>query len=455
MAGSKGKVGKSLQLRLSSWVSIILIVMGISAGAFSFVSAYHEAIELQDDQLGDLKTLIVQKHLSLSNGQNQNYVFPTEPESFLIARFSSTETLPLSKDERELFEKTQSLPEGLQTISFQDRDWRIVLNRGEDGSRLIVGQQTEVRDDAAMDAGVQTLLPILILIPLLLFAVRALVRGMFTPLTALAVKLDASQAHGVAELGISDVPSEIQPFVSALNRLFARLASAAAFQRRFVADAAHELRSPLTALSLQAERLDAGKLDTQEAEERLTLLRSGIARTRALLDQLLNFARAQEERLDKNKASLSLQSVLRLVLEDLQPIAEAKNIDIGFVGTQDALVMASEAEIVSIMKNLIDNALRYTPDGGRVDMTIETTADGSVFQIDDTGPGIPPEERDRVFDPFYRMLGSDVSGSGLGLSIVKATVERIGAKIHLDYTDAAQRNGLRVCIVFPYRSEKQ
>lgn len=449
MAGSQRKIGKSLQLRLSFWVSILLIGMGIGAGAFSFVSAYHEAIELQDDQLGDLKTLIEQKHLSLSNGQNQRYVFPTEPESFLIAQFSPEDSSSLSYDERELFEKIQALPKGLQTISFQGRDWRIYLDQGEDGSRIVVGQQTEVRDDAAMDAGEQTLLPILILIPLLLLVVRALVRSMFAPLTELAVKLDSSQAQGFTELGASDVPAEIAPFVLAINRLFVRLASAAAFQRRFVADAAHELRSPLTALSLQAERLDAQKLDTHEAEERLALLRSGIARTRALLDQLLNFARAQEEQIGEKRTSLSLQSVLRLVLEDLHPIAEAKSIDIGLMGTEDVLVCVSETEITSIMKNLIDNALRYTPEGGRVDMLIETTANGSLFQIDDTGPGIPLEERERVFDPFYRMLGSDVAGSGLGLSIVLATATRIGATIGLAYADEEQKTGLRARVQFP------
>lgn len=449
MAGSQRKVGKSLQLRLSFWVSILLIGMGIGAGAFSFVSAYHEAIELQDDQLGDLKTLIEQKHLSLSNGQSQRYVFPTEPESFLIAQFSPADSSSLSHDERELFEKTQALPKGLQTISFQGRDWRIYLDQGEDGSRIVVGQQTEVRDDAAMDAGEQTLLPILILIPLLLLVVRALVRSMFAPLTELAVKLDSSQAQGFTELGASAVPAEIAPFVLAINRLFVRLASAAAFQRRFMADAAHELRSPLTALSLQAERLDAQKLDTHEAEERLALLRSGIARTRALLDQLLNFARAQEEQIGEKQTPLSLQSVLRLVLEDLHPIAEAKSIDIGLTGTEDAFVCASETEITSIMKNLIDNALRYTPEGGRVDMLIETTANGSLFQIDDTGPGIPLEERERVFDPFYRMLGSNVAGSGLGLSIVLATANRIGATIGLAYADEEQKTGLRARVQFP------
>lgn len=450
MVGSQGIIGKSLQRRLSFWVSIVLIVMGVSAGLVSYISAYQEAVELQDDQLRQLAKLIQNQHLLIPDGENDIHITATSEDAFLVAQFAENEKP--SPQERELFDLVEGLPNGMQTIPLQGHSWRVLLARNADASRLVVGQRKEVSDDAATDAGQQTLLPIVILIPLMLFVVRALVRGMFAPLTRLASRLDKRVALTTTDIGGTDVPAEIAPFLAAMNRLFKRLADAAAFQRRFMADAAHELRSPLTALSLQAERLGAEGLQVQEAATRLDTLQKGMARTRALLDQLLNFAHSQEDGAEEARTPLSLQSVLRLVLEDLLPIAEAKSIDIGLTGTQDALVTAREAEIVSIMKNLIDNALRYTPEGGRVDMRIETMPEGAIFQIDDTGPGIPPEERERVFDPFYRMLGNDVSGSGLGLSIVKATTERCGATIHLDYVDEEQKTGLRTRVVFPLSS---
>ena len=449
MAGAQGKMKRSLQLRLSFWVSIIVLAIGIGAGAFSFFSTFREAIELQDDQIRQLITLMERQHLILPAGTNAHYVQAAADDAFMIARFSDGEEPANSTPEHALFEVVRAMPNGMQTITFQGYSWRVFLSGDAGGSRLIAGQRTEARDETALNAAVQTLVPLLVSIPLLLVAVRVLIRGMFDPLTRLASKLDKPAALELLKIEDPDVPSEIEPFVLAMNKLFERLANAAAFQRRFVADAAHELRSPLTALSLQAESLETENLRPRELKQRLAVLRSGIARTRALLDQLLNFARAQEERTGEDQTAVSLQSVLRFVLEDLYPSAEAKQIDIGFTGTTDAHVKASEAEMVSIMKNLIDNALRYTPAGGRVDMTIEAPPEGPVFQIEDTGPGISPEERERVFDPFYRIPGGEVPGSGLGLSIVLATADKTGAKIQLGYVDEKQKKGLRVRVRFP------
>jgi two-component system OmpR family sensor kinase len=185
-----------------------------------------------------------------------------------------------------------------------------------------------------------------------------------------------------------------------------------AVQRRFVADAAHELRSPLTALSLQAERLAEADLSAQ-AQERLRALRQGIARGRQLLDQLLSLARAQSD-VRPPPARVSVHEVYRRVLEDLMPLAQARQIDIGVEGAPDVAVWTSELDLFTLVRNLADNAIRYTPEGGRVDLIAEDTEGQVTLRVRDNGPGIPPTERDRVFDPFYRTPVQRRSAPGWG-----------------------------------------
>ena len=184
------------------------------------------------------------------------------------------------------------------------------------------------------------------------------------------------------------------------------------------------------------------------ARERLTTLRRGIERGRNLLDQLLTLAKAQAA-LDRPKSSVSVQHVYRRVLEDLMPLAEAKHIDIGVEGEQDAQLWVNELDVIAVVKNLVDNAIRYTPDGGRVDLSVTVGEGRAILRIQDSGPGIQVAERERVFDPFYRTLGSDQVGSGLGLSIVKAVTDRIGAEIQLGFADEVRHSGLYVCVLVP------
>ncbi|OIQ66340.1 swarming motility regulation sensor protein RssA [mine drainage metagenome] len=220
-----------------------------------------------------------------------------------------------------------------------------------------------------------------------------------------------------------------------------------ALQRRFLADAAHELRSPLTALSLQAERLASSDLSNQ-ARQRLDALQSGLHRSRQLLDQLLALARAQES--DKGKASeISVRHIAYQVIEDLMPLAQAKNIDLGMVGEQDIHLTVAEIDLKTLVKNLLDNAIRYTPCGGKIDLHVKNFIGKSILQIEDSGPGIPEDERERIFDPFYRILGNDEVGSGLGLSIVRAIADRLDAVITLGYVREQEKLGLRVSVEFP------
>ncbi|MGH8821477.1 MAG: sensor histidine kinase, partial [Rhodoferax sp.] len=173
----------------------------------------------------------------------------------------------------------------------------------------------------------------------------------------------------------------------------------------------------------------------------------GIRRARSLLDQLLTLARVQDASHEDIQA-VPLQQVFRQVLEDLMPLAQAKNIDVGVVGHQEARVMAPHSDLQTLVKNLVDNAIRYTPRDGQINLSAESDEHGVILQVVDTGPGIAPEERERVFDAFYRVLGQDEAGSGLGLSIVRNIADRLGAKINLAHANESARTGLRVTVTF-------
>ena len=315
------------------------------------------------------------------------------------------------------------------------------------GMQIAVAQEAGLRDEIARDSALRTVMPFLLLVPVLLLVVADLVRKMFRPIATLAEEIEQRSEQDLHAIEDQHVPTEIRSFVVAINRLLARVAQAMNAQRRFVADAAHELRSPLTALSLQAERLADTDMSSQ-ARDRLGALRQGIERSRKLLEQLLSFAKAQLST-DRMNAPISVQSLYRHVLEDLMPLAEARCIDIGVESRQDAWVWASELDMITLVKNLVDNAIRYTPENGRVDLSVRRLEGCVVLRIQDSGPGIAPVERKRIFDPFYRLSGNEQAGSGLGLAIAQAIADRIGAQVRLDYSDEVRQTGLRVDVFIP------
>ena len=203
----------------------------------------------------------------------------------------------------------------------------------------------------------------------------------------------------------------------------------------------------MTAISLQAERLSEAEM-SELARERLQILRQGVNRGRNLLDQLLALAKVQSNP-EFMKTLLPIQNIYYQVLEDLMPLAEAKQIDIGIEGTLNVQIWANELDLIMIVKNLVDNAIRYTPIGGRVDLSVIQRDNRMILQIQDNGPGISVAERERVLDPFYRILGNDQIGSGLGLSIVNAISKRLDAKIDFDFTDKETQTGLKIQISIP------
>ncbi|HDR9283079.1 TPA: two-component sensor histidine kinase, partial [Burkholderia vietnamiensis] len=431
MDGFQKRLKGSVQRKLSLTLLLTILLVAAVAGIFSFHSAFEDAHELQDDVLRQVARIMDRERLSPDRPISEAHDQSADEEDRVIVQRLGQQPSSLSVDAGGPLPLPATLSEGLHTLKLEGKTFRVLIRTTSAGARIAVAQESGFRDEIARDSALRTVMPLLLLVPVLLWAVTDLVRKMLRPIAALAGDVDRRSEQELHPIEDGRVPAEIRPFVVAINRLLARVAQSVEAQRRFVADAAHELRSPLTALSLQAERLAHADMSSP-ARERLAALRQGIERSRNLLDQLLSLARAQASTMPP-AVPLSVQGIYRRVLEDLMPLAEAKHIDVGIEGTQDAQIAGSELDMIAMVKNLVDNAIRYTPEGGRVDLSVSRERGHVLLSVKDTGPGIPLPERERVFDAFYRTLGSGQLGSGLGLAIVQAIANRMGAEIRLDF----------------------
>ncbi|MEO8124684.1 MAG: ATP-binding protein [Burkholderiales bacterium] len=442
MDGVKGRLKHSIRFRLSLWLSVAILVVAVTAGAFSFMDAYDEAHEMQDGVLHQVADLLRHQRTALVDAGGAADV---DLEARLIVQYLSA--TDRHRNPAAALALPTDLPAGLQTVTLPHATYRVLVATLPTGERFAVSQATAARDELAKDSAVRTVLPLLVLVPILLLVVADIVRKLLRPVAHLAAEIEGRGDHELHALREEGLPTEVRPFVVAINRLLGRVSQVLEGQRRFIADAAHELRSPLTAMSLQAERLEGAELST-EARERLSVLRRGIERGRSLLEQLLTFAKVQAVE-TATPASSGTRLVLRRVLEDLLPLAEQKDIDIGIESDEDPVVAISEMDLSIILKNLIENAIRYTPANGRIDIGVQHAGAMAVLVVEDSGPGIAPGERERVLEAFYRTLGSDQVGSGLGLAIVKAIIDRSGAQLRLDYVDEKTPSGLRATVAIP------
>lgn len=447
MDGFKKRLNESVQLRLSVTLSLAILLVALLASVFAFVSAFEEAHEQQDDTLRQVAMLFDRQQMTLQYPQGPAIDGDDEESRVIIQYLGDGQHATGATDEALPLPFPTTLTDGLSTVEVAGEAFRVLVRSTAQGQRIAVAQEQDARDKDARESAWRSLLPFLILFPVLLLVVGDLVRKLFRPIGVLAAEIDQRAEQELHPIQEQHLPTEVRPFVVAINRLLARVAQSMDSQRRFVADAAHELRSPMTALSLQAERLAVTEM-LPATRERFDPLSRGIERGRKLIDQLLSLAAAQSTS-ERAQTRLSVHELYRQVLEDLLPLAERKQIDIGVDSPQDAHVVFNELDLFTLVKNLVDNAIRYTPAGGRIDLSVQATPGAVHLQIKDSGPGIAGEEQARVFDPFYRSLGTDEAGSGLGLSIVKAIAERTGARVELAFSDPAAQRGLCVSVWIP------
>ena len=343
------------------------------------------------------------------------------------------------------------VPDGFYTVMVADERVRAFVATNTLGQRFVVARPLEsiegITHQALLSSIWQFLGVNLIIIPILILSVRL----MFVTLNRIAKSLykrrDDDLSPVISDEHMGFVPSELDSFILALNRLFVKIDEGIQSKRRFIADAAHEMRTPLTALSLQAESLAREDLP-ESARIKVEKLHRAISRERDLMTALLTLAREQ------NKVEMTLETIdifdlfIKLI-EDQGLLADEKDIDLGVEGKANYQLVTDRMRLMRVMSNLVSNAIKYTPRGGRINLMAEPLSDGRLrLTVQDDGPGIPEEQIGHILEPFYRVHGdrSEIQGTGLGLAIVKASCDSI--KADLKFANVAP-HGLSVTVDLP------
>jgi two-component system, OmpR family, sensor kinase len=413
---------RSLQWRLIVGLVAAILLTGALAGVLSFVWALHDANEILDGSLQDAAAMIATGQMAIP--RQPAHLGGSEPENDVLV-------LPLGapgvRPPAGMATAVAGLQPGLHTVTWQEHRWRVLITSAG-SQRIAVAQRTQERDEIAQHSAIRTLIPLLLLIPVLVLLVREVVRRTLRPVAALAHYVDDNPMVAAAKLPQADVPTEIAPFLESIQRLLNELTESLEQQRRFVANAAHELRSPVAALHLQAVNLEPVVSD--EGRERLEQLRSGMDRMRRLLEQLLSMARSEAG--SEGLSSVSLASAAREAIAELVIAAEAKGVDLGMDRCDEqAWVHGTNLLLHTLIRNAVENAVKYGPPESVVTVSVYRQGSDAVVTVDDDGPGIEESHAHRAFEAFYRVPGTSESGSGLGLAIMAAIAKRLGGRATL------------------------
>jgi len=428
----------SISRRMLSFLLGGLIAVTLVAGVATYLKAREEMDELFDYQLIQVAHAFSRQE-SVSSLHSSSIDFEEEAE---LAIQIWQGKAPVSALTRGTTLSPQR--EGFSTVYYGNKYWRVFVLRA--GSRTIqISQPIEVRREISVNFALRTLVPLLVTLSFFCLFIWLSVRKGLQPLTRLAEEISRRSASSLDPLPSGELPEEIRPLVSRLNLLLERLGDAIELQKRFVADAAHELRTPLTVVGLQLHILERSSSETERTEA-ISTLHDGIERATRMVSQLLVLARLEPEA-PVVLSDVALSELVGEVVAERSRISEKKSIDLGITDSEPILVHSEIEALRAIIANLVDNAVNYTPPGGTVDVAVRSSERDAIIEVVDTGPGIPPAERKRVFDRFYRRGGGNCSSSGLGLAIVKSAVERLGGTVTL--AGGAGEKGLRVTVVIP------
>ena len=436
---------KSLQARLMVMLLGVIAVAWLGAALLTWEGARHELDELLDGHLAQAAALLVVQQANAHHDDDDGVAdapalhkyaprvaFQVFHDGHLVMRSLNADAQPMS-----------SKTEGFTSERFSDgTPWRVFTTRGSDNDvQVYVAEQTSSRRSILWAILWSMLLPFAIALPFLALALWWAVRQGLAPLRHLSRLLGARQAQALSPVVLRDSPTEIQPLIQALNALFERIDTLIASERRFTADAAHELRTPIAAIRAQAQVALGAGADAEQRNHALRTTLAGCDRATRLVDQLLTLARL-ENSAAPDSARLNLSALTRRVAADLGATALARRQTLALDAPEVAFIQAGEVLTAVLVRNLIDNALRYSPPDARVSVQVRAEAGGTHLTVDDSGPGLTEAERARLGERFYRVLGSTQTGSGLGWSIVKRIAQVFDATI--DVGRSAQLGGLSV-----------
>lgn len=433
------KTAPSLKRRLMVFLFAAISLAALVQGVSAYHTALQEANEIFDYHM---------QQMALSLGGVSGPAQPPPDELELVVQAWTAEGL-------QVFQSTARahLPQravlGFSDVQAQGRRYRVVsVQTG--GQVVQVAQELAVRERLASRLALRTVTPIALMLPVLMLIVGWVVSRSLAPVERVRAQLAQRAAEDLSPVGEGGLPAEIKPMVAELNSLLGRVQQSFTAQQHFVADAAHELRSPLTALNLQVQALQRAPDDATRALAE-TRLAAGVARATHLVEQLLLLARQEADASEHQPVEMA--PLLRQVMAEMASAAQARRIDLGLLHAATFSTPGNAAALDTLLRNLLGNAIKYTPEGGRVDVSllVGEGADAALLRIDDSGPGIAQAERERVFDRFYRTADAaeqadGMPGSGLGLAIAKVIADKHGAVLRLSSADGL--GGLRVELGF-------
>lgn len=448
---------QSIHHRVLLWAMGALVVGASLLVGTSYWTLAHEMGEVFEDNLKQVALAVANHHGTYGMARTPSLAeqLPRVYEEygkfeFVTAAWTRSGTLLHRSD------ATVNLPfrsrSGLSVVNVGKERWHLYTIVLDDGI-VQAAQRDSERQALARETGSVLILPALVMLALLAGMLTLALRRGLAPLALAADDVTARSVEALHPIALSAHPPELHLLIGAINDLMARLGGALSLQRLFLADAAHELRTPITALRLQLQLLERAS-DEAQREAALVQLGAGIDRAQHLVEQLLQLSRLAPETPALRRETVDLGGLARATVGRFSARADDRKIDLGAVTEGTPTVQADMQQLAILLNNLVDNALRHTPAGGRIDVAANVLQGRPCLSVTDSGPGISAAERERVFDRFYR--GSSVSadghaphGSGLGLAIARAVAERHGADITLD--EAPGGTGLRVSVFFPPR----
>lgn len=491
----RGWLGGSLQGRLLAGLLGVVVLVWAGTAASTWVDVRHELDELLDSHLAQAAALLVAQQARehedsdepLDAPQLHRYAprvaFQVWHEGRLAMRSANAPTMPMvalgvpagttappaaaatglrdgDHDDHHDRPRREQRPDkrsdgelradgfvlGFHTVPLDGVDWRVFVAQGaERDVRVLVGEQVASRDDILWALLRGMLQPMALALPLLALAIWWAVRVGMAPLRTLSRTLAARHPQALAPVLLDGAPSEMAPMLDALNRLFERITAMVEAERRFTADAAHELRTPIAAIRAQAQVALAETDDAARAHAlRATL--AGCDRATRLVEQMLTLSRL-EAGAAPALASVDLSALARRMAADLAPLAIARQQTLSLDAEAPQPVNGNETLLAVLLRNLIDNALRYSPAGAEVQVAVSTAPEGVLLQVQDSGPGLAEADRQRLGERFFRVLGSEQAGSGLGWSIVRRIAAVHGATVEVGRS--AELGGLSVSVRWP------
>jgi signal transduction histidine kinase len=424
----------SLRWRLLLSSNLAVGIVGLLCATVAYRQVSDQTRTLLDDQLAQIARLAAQ---TVDGSELQS----RGDEDIVVSVWGADQKLKFSTT---TLLELPLLRAGFAEVLLKGQPYR-VYSTVIAARHIAVAQPVDIRDDQAEAAALAAFLPLLVLMPVLAIVLALVIRAQLKPVRNLAAQVARRgpfEREGLEAVGL---PAEVIPLVDEINRLLSRQNAAAQRERQFVTDAAHALRTPLAALQLQADVLE-GATNPQEYAARFTDLRAGVRRAAHLSDQLLSVARSKPA-VDPEPMSLEMATVLREVVDLYQPVASAAGVALRLRPDTRATVRADSRRLLLIFGNLVDNALRYTSAGGEIELWAQSAGGSIQVEVRDEGPGLPPAELTRVFEPFYRTAGDPGGGSGLGLATVANLVKELGGQV--DLRNRHDRSGLVACITLP------